>query len=504
MKTPNVYNLIQSLSEEEYSLCLKMFVLGKRTTALLELFEQMRQTTNPNDVDGIKDKLPSNTVKYYSQYCAKLSDYILNILRSNIKSKDVERLLIEYIDNCIVLIDKRLFEHAQLYLKKAQELISEHQHFSYQPILKYLSSILNIKNFRYSEQEDILEILESLNHSHQFSVNHSLLMHLQLINIFYYNKNNIPEKILSENKILEGKLSEQLNFDFINETDSLLIEHVKLNALKAVTRTDWQVALISFNKLTKLFNKKPNLKHTEIESYWANLNNSIQCMTKLKDFTNFKEIEKLLNKCISDYEDKLDPNAFVYKQLFSYITILYAYNSMGNIDEAKTYIPRITHFFNDKYLRIIEPILAYANYHITYHYFIKEKYSQALEWNNKTFEVIDQKQNNRYFFASRIIELLIYSELGEVEILNSLFRSFSRGKWTTYRDKNIDQIFKKVLLHTAKRKDKSLPLEKYNLMVETLERQSYSKYYFDSFDIVAWITSKKDETSFQNTLQKMY
>lgn len=500
MTGPNVFYLVKSLSEIEFQRMKRILATVKNASVLTELLEVMYAATDTDDFEKARKKFPANTQKYFSQYCSKLNNIILAILREDDDLADQERVLIQHLGNIAVLLERRLYKQTELFIEKAQVIIEMADLFAYQPALKYLETIYKVKNYRNVSFEnfEIDDLSESIGYVREY-----ILLKKYAINQFKsYSNRNLNEIILARKE--SSKIASELNQEVIDSYWSLQVEELLLKGSKAINKANWEVAQHAFEDILDIYAENQPQKTTDKESYWSALTNVLQCMSKSKQFDEINNIEAQIQNCIRDYAEPFHEQVFLHKQLLSYTSLIYAYSAKGDMARASIYVTKADELMEEKSFYLLKPTIVNAHYHISFYYFVADDLDTAQDWLLKTLAMLDSKQDQRYVFGCRITELLIAAEQGENDLLKSLLRSFNRGKWAEYRDAEIEKLFRKVLTATVKSDFKDMPQKKYDEIISTLDNIPYSRYYYSNFNLLAWVISKREKKKYGETLRELY
>nr|MBA3705747.1 hypothetical protein [Bacteroidota bacterium] len=143
-------------------------------------------------------------------------------------------------------------------------------------------------------------------------------------------------------------------------------------------------------------------------------------------------------------------------------------------------------------------------YNIAYLFFGSGEYTKALFWLNKILNSseIDARQDILSF--SRILNLIIHYELGNNDVLEYTVKSTYRFLYT----RNRLYEFETILLNFIRKLPKSFkPVELIQSFSElrkeliTLSENSFEKKALEYLDLISWLESKINKTSYAQVIK---
>jgi len=150
-----------------------------------------------------------------------------------------------------------------------------------------------------------------------------------------------------------------------------------------------------------------------------------------------------------------------------------------------------------------QAILFY--YNIAYIHFGVGNFKEALRWINKILNDNEQTLRQDVYTFSKIFNLIIHFELGNIDLLEYTIKSTSRHLKKTNKDYLAqDSIitFIKKLIKLDKKEDKLQHFINGKKELENLFKDPNERIVQEYFDFLAWYNSKIDNTSFPEAIKK--
>jgi hypothetical protein len=250
-------------------------------------------------------------------------------------------------------------------------------------------------------------------------------------------------------------------------------------------------------KIIDLFKQFPHMLNLEL---WR-----IQYIECLRNFTpSFNFFGKTnLNEFVYQESKRLDVPE-VYKQSIL-INILDSYIQAGMFQENEKKLNDIQRHLPDhiQYLSAPNEILLFFNLAILN--FGMKKYSKALFWLNEIINSSGHSVNTSVSTITRLIRLVVFYELGHIDILENQLRSTQRYIAKQEHQYRIDLLLLKCIRKIAdinhKQKLVAILEETRNELIELSKNQeeSITLYYFD---FISWCDSKIKNQSFGEIIQQ--
>ncbi len=208
---------------------------------------------------------------------------------------------------------------------------------------------------------------------------------------------------------------------------------------------------------------------------------------------------------------------FIYNEV-KQLDVPDTYKASMAVNIIDSYIQNGEFFENEKKIKDIEKHIDYYNHHLSvYNLYViyfnlsvmnfgMRNYSKALYWLN---EIINNEGTNSVNISlrimTRIVRLIIFYEMGNVDLLENYTRSTNR--YLTKQDTHyrVDQylvksIRKMATIYTAKEKILFFKEVKNELITFSKDKIESRAFYF--FDFISWLDSKIENQSFADIIKQ--
>lgn len=429
--------------------------------------------------------------------------------------------------------------------KKFISQLSIHKHKLYSTILDILQQ-LHLKSSPYSQTVSMIHQAHLLFNKGLIKAQKEILikaallanryefreLHLQILNQQQRLQNNDSEETILEIQKLcvllsgERKLNQLLNRNLIfeNEPGQRLNSRQQAELKKlmdAALKIENDSFTANYYRLRVCF------------SYYAILGdhkptyNYSQALIKLfKKFPHMLELESWRIEYIESLRNSIpafiffgkpELNEFVYNEA-KRLDVPDIYKASIAINIMDSYIQNGAFFENEKRINDIQNHLDYYNTYLSSYnkpilYFNLavlniglKKFSKALFWLN---EIINNSSNdvisNSLSAMTRIVRLLIFYELGHVDLLENNIRSTQRYLTKHESQFQIDLLLLKFIRKAGNTTDKKewmslLKQTKAELVKWSTDPVESRALYF--FDFISWIDSKLEQKSFPEMIKK--
>jgi hypothetical protein len=482
----DLFHLIQAMSKSEkrYFKLFSSFQAGNKV--YISLFNAIsKQETY--DEEKLKKQLKISafpTVKTY------LYNLILRSLRSQQQNQNISLQLKDMLKDVEILYQKGLYQQCSRLLTRARKIAKQyekHIHLlelcQYEHLLTSLS--LDPHHRKKLIENGYKEVTEALAAYTQLSDyrNKILIMTDYMHSEGRRVKNNTDKKRLIQslepiiNKDSETFLSYKAGILFYNIKE--LFESNELNYQKAYEMSKRYIAHMESD---------PFLLNQEINNYLVGLNNLMNMQQSLGLFKELKtNLEKMKSIPLPSETEKIRVIEYTLPKEIVY------YVSLGKYEEGLERIPIIEKQLSIYKDKMGTPFLLSLYANVVELYIVSDNIRKALQWNNRILNSDEIETYIDYYTNSRLCEIIIHFELGNMEKVDSLIKSFqlllmkNKGE---YQYENCILKFLKNLLYLEDEKEllKSFKLLREELL--ELLKDPFEKAAFSFFDLIPWLDKK--------------
>ena len=514
MKTPSpdLFLLVRSLSKSEkryFKLYAQRHVLGEKNN-YLKLFEAIDKQEE-YDEDKLKGSFKNE--KFYSYFpVAKqyLFGLILDSLHAYQQNTDPLQQIKKEIHHAELLLEKGLMKPAEKAILKAKQeayrqeefrLVLEALEIQKRLLAKQYYGAVDEAGLRaiYEEELDCLKKIENLAKYNWLSG--------QIFKIHF-------QKGVSRNKeeidALDELVQDPLFRDPENATSfKAKIEYYHALATYYFLKRDATNAYKYNKSYLQLFNRHPERIETHPGRYLATLNNYLIDSLSLKHFDELESgIKKMrdLNKLDSFRKvENLEIDLF----RLSYMLELNMHISRGNFEEGIKLIPDVVASLKKYQSNIVKQNIISFYYLIAYIYIGNGQYSEAQVWLNKILNDTDEGVSQDLFAFARILNLIVHYEQKNLELLEYLIKSTyrylkKRKKLFVVEKAFLRFIRKAIYINIYDKKEMQEQFRRLRNEMLPLKEDPVEQKAFDYFNFIAWLDSKIENNTFQQTVQQSY
>lgn len=414
-----LYSLIIELDRQERLHITNTLKSNKKNTILLFFFSYLCDQRK-FDEKNIKENIQNKTLKkFYPQYKRKLYDAILKSMRQYNKNQPIEKKLYDQLKDITFLFEKGRIGEAFTLIEKGRKVANKHQLFELELLFLKWKLLMSSKVTALTSKKKLFNELQ--NQVKQCLKTNETLFVIRLKHFTYlYEKRNTllnlpPHKrsIASRNllKTLDIKINED-NLSEINYGYHLL--HYQIYLLE----NNLSKVKFHLESAVKLIEGKPSKSIRDYHNYVIGLANLIEIAFLNR---NPSAMEKYLHS-LKEVDKKMGKNALIRPLTGNYIPLFQLhYDVLTNHDSADKPIQKIDiQINNERNENNVRSTLCLAA--ATY-YWLHKDHSKALDYILKFKDFQNQSIN---FYAYKFLELIIYYELKEYQLLDSKTRSVYR------------------------------------------------------------------------------
>lgn len=218
------------------------------------------------------------------------------------------------------------------------------------------------------------------------------------------------------------------------------------------------------------------------------------------------------NRAITDqYLQKLallpTKNPVTEKSLFydlMYCRIL-NHHTFGEYPKNRNYIAQFEDRLKKEQTELLDHTQIGTVSVIVKHFFVTQQYDECLKWIDFQLQHTKPDQQIPTRTGHRIIELIVHQQLGHVELLPHLVRNLYRQLLKKDRMFGGERIILSLLRQRVNLIDRNRIKQCYQQHLEELEemyeKDKPTRIFMDSFNLIAWLRSRVNGTSFAEELQ---
>jgi len=506
----DLYNLIHSLSRNEKRY-ISLSILQNSKNEYFRLFKMLEKQKHFNEkaLHTLMQKEKSS--KKLPVLKAYLKEYILKKLNSFYYKSSVEITLQQSLMETDILLKKQFFVQGKKKLIKIKRLADKNEEFEIllqcikreKKILRsiYRPSNENSWNRLLKEEISLTKKIDNFNRYDWLSG--------KLSN--YYN--TVGQDIRT--KYQKEKIRRILRHPLLKNTKGLLSKAAKLRyhhlrSLCYYFLLEYQNALESNKAFLTLIEPRVFSNEQTVIPYLGALNNRINILLRLKDYSNAAVNIELIRNSI-----KMTSSGGVISEqmlrrnfIISYAHQLNLLLGSGQYKKALELIPLVEQIIR-KYSNGIENEILMPFYYIfSYLHFVWGNYRQTLLNLHKIInKQMDETQVREDVYSySKLLYVLTYIELYGEEVPENLIKStyefLVKRKHLLKAEYVFLRFIRNKFLRPQEPGEVIQELRKLKRQMIQLQDNSYEKSSLKYFDFLAWIESKIHKTSFLEQLKK--
>ncbi len=500
MENPHLFQLIKSLNQAEKRY-FKLFATAfTDDTNYVRLFDLINQQKSYNEeelkktFEGQKIAKQFNVFKFY---LVKLIMRSLRLFHEEDRDTDV---LMNGIKNVDILMQKVLLAKANKEIQRLKKkALQIEQHLLHREILTREKQLMLLNNDLKrakkitQEEEDIIAIIDIEKRYKYFASKTNFLI----------SKKNFKRypKVLVQLEELRDEIEQE-------QYDKLPTESLKLSYLFSLSTCYY--AEDNLKKATQLLRKRQELFEANnflIEKlplgYVSTLNNLSSLYINQKQGNDFINVNQKLKILPEKHKVFTSMRMIQYTTINAILSISDYYNNIGDFAKSVALEPQAINLFENKQLMIPNIDKAVMFNHLAQAYFGIEDFSKALEYNNKSINLLDS--NHKTMLSAFIsFHLLVHFELGNDIIIPSIARSSKRVIKKQNAHYQIEQALAKSIEKISSIVDlnkKRIEFEKLEESLKCIAADAREIKALDEFPYLIWIESKITGKSFSQLVQ---
>lgn len=498
-----LFQLVKSLSKSEkrnFKLYVNRFH-SNYDKKFIQLFDAIEKINVYND-EKILLKAPGIHKSQLSNLKAHLYKQLLLCLRLNSINSDHDIYLREQIDYAKILYNKGLYTQSLKIIDKAKAMAREFE-----------KNILLLEILEFEKLIEGQYITHSIENKAEELSNETNATTKKIIGTNQFSNLSIKLYGLF---LKVGHVRNQKDFHFVNAFFKSSLPTYKIPELSFYEKLylfqsfvwhsymtqDFLLCYKYASKWVELFNRHPNLISTQVDLYLKGIHNLLASLFMIDHKAKFdltlKQLKALEKK---DFISASDNNLVLFFQ-YRYLNEINHHFMRGTFSEGIKIVPEIeremTYFQN----KLDHHRVMNFYYKIGCMFFGAGNNDMAIKYLAKVINNKDLSIRSDLQCFARILNLIAYYELGDVEMLEyqvkSVFRFLSKIQEMNLVQKHIMSFLRRSFNLNAQEIKKEFIKLRANLI--KLQNHPYEKRAFLYLDIISWLTCKIEKRTIQEVI----
>lgn len=491
---PIVFDLIQSMDRTERGYFIKyseMLGKGNKYKILFQTLAGMKTFDKKMLEQQLKKKKAG-----ISNLNSAIHHLYPNVLRSlrlfhekNYYKIQVRNLLSE----AEILLRKNMVVQAVKLLNKAEDIATAQHYYTSLIEIQRLKAVQKVaigtENLMDTVQDNykvILKNCHTLKEEIHFNKNH----HLALI-CMRVNKMDISHQY---NEVIRN-ISKDPLINSKDKPDSFFSQYYKnsIKSYQAILYSDRVAAHLYYQNILNIWEGNRTMIEAEPLLYRNHLSNYIVNTIFIKKADDFHEQLKKLEQIPTRFQsDKVELfQSIVYLEQLYYLNYRELGKAYKSIQIHSTQLKKYRSKMNFSRLTTIQ-----YNYLIIC--FLKEKYSEGLDWVNEILYTKNAEPRKNVRLFTRILELILHYELENIDLVESLLASV----WRKRKSDDSFYLYTESILNYLKKimkaiNKKQIQKNSKEFLDELLGFEKQSPKPIGIEELIFWVTSKADSVSIE-------
>ena len=499
-----LFSLIKSLTKSEkrfFKLTSSLQSGDKNYLKIFDVIERQKEY----DEEGIKRMFKNETfIKHFPSEKNHLYKLILKSLRNYHSDNSISSVLRQEIKNIEILYKKALYKECNKFVSRAKKLAIANEKFYYWfELINWEKTLLEeaYESGQFDKDLDALikeetDVIERLRNLAEYQILYSRINYVFRSGGFARNAKE--KEIVSEianNHLIIGKNTA------LSDRAASICYYVK--GLCASTNRQYKESFLHFLRVKEILDNNKNVKADLAKRYIRTLSHLLYCYI---DDGTYEKATSLIEQMRNLTKEKGFNTIDVQVKIFtaSYIGEMMLYDKTGEYDKALSIMDDVIdgmESYGDKINKEQEVVFAY---NIAYVYFGAEQYNKALFWINKVLNDNEQTLRQDIYSFSRLLNLVIHYELGNLDLLEYIIKSTFRYLNKREKDYTVENAILKHMKKLARSTGEEEKKEQFRLMqedMETLFENDNERVVLDYFDFQSWVESKLQGKGFAETVR---
>ena len=499
-----LFDLIRTLTKSEkrfFKLQSSLQSGDKNYVKLFDLIEKMEFY----DEDLLKKTFKGEKfIKHLPSEKNQLYKLILKSLRSYYSETSVASSLKQDIKNIEILYNKGLFDECIKFIERAKKIAIRNEKFYYLfELISWEKTLLeeSFENGQFgdldcliSEEKDVLDKLQNLTAYH--------VLYSKINFVFRsggYSRTEENTRIINEivdHPLIKGKNTA------LSQRAATICYYTQ--GFCNIAKGETLVALEKYQKVKIILDSHPELRTDLAKRYIRTLSQIVQCQLETRQFKEadvcIQELEQL-----TELEGFDTPNAHARIRTELILSKLKKYIYSGRFSEGVAAMATEMEAIKANEAELHKEISLRMYYYMAYLHFGAGQHSKALQWLNRVINDNENDLRQDLYGYVRLFNIVVHYELGNSNLLEYTLKSTARYLQKRMRDFDVEKLileqFKKLIrTHSAlERKEQFIEFsEKLHELSSHEDGNALLRY----FDFKAWITSKLDQASFEEVINR--
>lgn len=500
-----LFNLIKSLSKSEKRFFKLSSSLQSGDKNYLRIFDEIEKQSD-YDEEAVKNTFKGETfVKHFPSEKNHLYKLILKSLRSYHSDHSVSSILRQEIKNIEILYKKALYKECNKFVSRAKKIAIQNEKFYYLfELITWEKTLLEeaYESGNFDKNLDELiheetEVIEKLRNLAEYHILYSKINYVFRSGGFARNAKE--KEIVSEianNHLIKGKNTA------LSTRAATICYYIK--GLCASTNRDYKDSFQFFGRSKEIMDNNPIVRSDIAKRYVRTLGHLLFCYIDDQDYDEARDLITTMRSLRKEKGfNTVDIDVRIFTASYIGETMLYA--KMGEYDKGLEIVDEIIDgisSFGDKINKEQEVVFSY---NIAFLYFGAGKYNKALFWINKVLNDNEQTLRQDIYGFSRLTNLVIHYELGNLDLLEYIIKSTFRYLNKKEKDYSIETVILKHMKKLAKLGSDAERLAHFKEMKKDLDsifKDKNERVVLDYFDFESWIDAKINGTTFDVEVRK--
>jgi tetratricopeptide (TPR) repeat protein len=429
---------------------------------------------------------------------------ILKSLRSYYSETSIASSLKQEIKNVEILYNKGLFDECTKFIERAKKIAIRYEKFYYLfELISWEKTLLeeSFENGQFGDLDNLIgqekDVLDKLQNLTAYHVLYSK------INFVFrsggYSRTEENTHIINEivdHPLIKGKNTA------LSQRAATICYYTQ--GFCNIAKGETLVALEKYQKVKVILDSHPELRTDLAKRYIRTLSQIVQCQLETRQFKEadvcIQELEQL-----TELEGFDTPDAHVRIRTELILSKLKKYIYSGRFSEGVAAMATEMEAIKANEAELHKEISLRMCYYMAYLHFGAGQHSKALQWLNRVINDNENDLRQDLYGYVRLFNIVVHYELGNSNLLEYTLKSTARYLQKRMRDFDVEKLileqFKKLIrTHSA--------LERKEQFIEFSEKLHELSSHADGnalllyFDFKAWITSKLDQASFEEVINR--
>lgn len=497
----DLFFLIKSLTKNEKRYFRLNASLQKGDKKYLRLFDAIAEQEVYDEAKILREG--KGYITRMNLLKSSLYEKIMNSLDAFHENDSADKWIKKQIRQTDILYKKRLYLQALKVVKKTKRVSEKYQkHASHVELLLWEYELLkflpDIGNLADSIKNIFMEIDDYVARYRNYIDYRTFSSTLFSFRIHMGHSRSATEENVLKKIISDPRLSSE------NKTKSypaLFYYYSSYIAYYGFTN-DERKKLVYTKKAVELFEQFPHEIEENIARYVSVIHNHINCLLSLRNYNELVVFLEHLKKIKAE-------NDLAKNMIEHFVTQIELFVFVGTceLDKAQKLVSRVekqirTSEFNPPNKQV--EVLVY--YYCMQYYIYVGNFKSANYFINKIIHFSSHNIRDDVYCFAKIIQLIVYYEMEETELLESSIKSTYRYLFKKERNYKFESLvlsfFRKNAPGIISQKHRNSVFKELKKEIELLLEDPYEKTIVSYFDFVSWLEGKISEKNFAEVVKR--